>query len=149
MATNDWLFDVLKNFLDATDHVLEVADEADPNDSDFFDRPYIEAKQAIEQKLNELEKAYGGCHLCYGKGYHTKRVGTSSRYGNVTHDTIGYCSCDRGKQLEAHIQQEIVEARLVEAKTILNLWNSSSDEDFYDALRERIAIQAQAHKEKT
>ena len=59
--------------------------------------------------MSEIEKAYGGCRICYGKGYHTKRVGTSSRYGNVTHDTIGYCSCDRGKQLEAVISGRISE----------------------------------------
>lgn len=67
--------------------------------------PAQAAIAAIEKLLIdarvETEKAYGGCHLCYGKGYHTKRVGTSSRYGNVTHDTIGYCTCGRGKQLSA------------------------------------------------
>ena len=63
----------------------------------------------VDNAMSEIEKAYGGCRICYGKGYHTKRVGTSSRYGNVTHDTIGYCSCDRGKQLEAVISGRISE----------------------------------------
>jgi len=50
--------------------------------------------------LKQLEKAFGGCRNCYGKGYSTARVGTSSRYGNVTKDTIIYCKCSRGDQLE-------------------------------------------------
>lgn len=72
--------------------------------------PFIHSAEA------EIEKAYGGCHLCYGKGYHTKRVGTSSRYGNVTHDTIGYCTCNRGKQLEQVVAESYRRGQIDELK---------------------------------
>ena len=79
--------------------------------------------------MSEIEKAYGGCRICYGKGYHTKRVGTSSRYGNVTHDTIGYCTCDRGKQLEVVISGRISEVldRLEESSTQILIQVSNTE----------------------
>lgn len=49
---------------------------------------------------SELEKAFGGCKICYGKGYSTATVATSSRYGTKIRNTIVYCKCDRGKQLD-------------------------------------------------
>lgn len=59
------------------------------------------------------EKAYGGCHICYGKGYATVNAqwigydtdtdigspGGVVRGGNPM--SMKYCSCERGKQLEA------------------------------------------------
>lgn len=59
-------------------------------------------------RITELEKAYGGCHKCYGKGYSTYRHGTSvsadfeGEVGFVTpfETHMMFCSCDRGMQLE-------------------------------------------------
>jgi len=59
----------------------------------------------IQAARADEAKAYGGCKLCFGKSYATARVGTSSRYGNVTRDTIKPCTCDRGKQLERQLEQ--------------------------------------------
>lgn len=103
-STNDWLDELLWNeYGDA--HVNS------------------KAKQAILSHITQAEKAYGGCHNCYGKGYAT----VNDRW--VGHDTdtdIGspggvitggnptamkFCTCDRGKQLEALIAQERVEAQ--------------------------------------
>lgn len=57
--------------------------------------------------LEEVEKAYGGCHKCYGKGYSTVRYGYSTApdfHGDkeiVEPPKTRYepCSCERGKQI--------------------------------------------------
>jgi hypothetical protein len=72
---------------------------------------------------DETVKAYGGCKLCYGKGYAT----VNDQW--VAHDTdtdIGspggyykggrpfamkYCTCGRGKQLETLVGQQIQAAQ--------------------------------------
>jgi len=62
----------------------------------------------IQQEKEAVEKAYGGCKKCYGKGYATRRHGLtgSDDFGGEgftdpakTH--MVFCSCDRGKQLES------------------------------------------------
>lgn len=74
--------------------------------------------ESLAKKLTEIEKAYGGCRNCYGKGYATARVGTSSRYGNATHDTIKYCICERGKQLEALTGKKLNDTRIDELNQV-------------------------------
>lgn len=81
------------------------------------------AHKATSDGVAELEKAYGGCHNCYGKGYATYRSAYSS-YGTdgdiggfegryyQPYEKILFCKCDRGKQLEAIITQECTKARL-------------------------------------
>lgn len=62
-------------------------------------------KNLIQQRDVDLEKAYGGCHKCYGKGYSTVIEGTEVMNHNYHYHTVRpykqvkYCSCDRGKQL--------------------------------------------------
>jgi hypothetical protein len=65
----------------------------------------VETKSALKALLadqnKKLAKAYGGCIICYGKGYATVRHGET--YRGTTHNMrtdIKYCTCDRGKQLE-------------------------------------------------
>lgn len=75
--------------------------------------------EACAAEREETEKAYGGCHKCFGKGYATYRYGISGavdfggdgfEIGPSIH--MVYCSCDRGKQLhslaerkEEHVKQ--------------------------------------------
>lgn len=68
-----------------------------------------ERRRVIHQIQTEIEKAYGGCRKCYGKGYSTQKVQATMHddFGNEgvegkTIDLIPYhpCSCDRGKQIE-------------------------------------------------
>lgn len=85
-----------------------------------------ELKAAIlawhNRHLSEIERAYGGCHNCYGKGYSTVKSQTTG-YG--TDGDIGgfegpikidkpieikYCDCDRARQLE----RAVIEARIDE-----------------------------------
>ena len=48
----------------------------------------------------EIEKAYGGCRKCYGKGYATYRHGLDyGAYVTKPEVKIIPCTCDRGKQL--------------------------------------------------
>ena len=61
---------------------------------------FVEA--LLNNKIVETEKAFGGCHKCYGKGYATVRAGLRSYRTppNTNVKTrIKYCTCDRGKQL--------------------------------------------------
>lgn len=64
-------------------------------------------------EVNKLFAAFGGCSLCYGKGYATQMAHVTVapdmpgdvRY-NYAQDTtyLKYCCCDRGKQLEKHVE---------------------------------------------
>ena len=55
-------------------------------------------KEAYLKGYVEAEKAYGGCHFCYGKGYSSVVYGD----GKVT---IHPCNCYRGKQLEKLLKE--------------------------------------------
>lgn len=59
--------------------------------------------------LQAAEKAYGGCHNCYGKGYATRQAFGNGRT-DIPQDPMVYCKCDRGKQLEKQVQAAIREA---------------------------------------
>lgn len=78
--------------------------------------PHVELDQImalVEKELAKTEKAYGGCHKCYGKGYATTAdgiIGYDDFGGEGFKSTITtkmkFCTCDRGKQLAellAHI----------------------------------------------
>lgn len=64
------------------------------------------ARQYANEQVKETEKAYGGCHNCYGKGYasfKTDIYGAADFPGDVERwwPGKGYmlCKCDRGTQL--------------------------------------------------
>jgi hypothetical protein len=82
-----------------------------------------ELRALINDKLEATEKAYGGCHLCFGKGYASYKSAVSWGHGDVdlgaTHgpgkrDTLEmrYCSCDRGKQLKSYVEAEVAKVKL-------------------------------------
>lgn len=55
--------------------------------------------------ITKIEKAYGGCRKCYGKGYSTVKrqaqTGIEARTPKKWElDPIIPCDCDRGKQIE-------------------------------------------------
>lgn len=61
----------------------------------------------IARMFERLEKAYGGCRKCYGKGYSTVRYGLDfgrSEEKPTTH--IETCTCDRGKQLARLLKEK-------------------------------------------
>jgi hypothetical protein len=96
----------------------------------------------------EVEKAYGGCHNCYGKGYAT----VNDRWmGHDTDQDIGspggtiqggsdfamkFCTCDRGKQLQELFTAEIVEARIDEIERVENMRH---DFDMHERNQKRLA----------
>ena len=67
----------------------------------------------ISQQRKEAAKAYGGCELCYGKGYSTEQQGAigNSRV-TLRGPQVVYnpCSCDRGKQFEEAMKSAAREA---------------------------------------
>lgn len=61
----------------------------------------------------ELEKAYGGCHICYGKGYATSKAAyVSPHHHKWSRLEMVFCTCDRGKQLEKLIKDNQHQARV-------------------------------------
>ena len=62
----------------------------------------------VKKDFDILDRAYGGCHKCYGKGYHTFRYATTALGDfegekDVTSDFevhMNFCICDRGRQLK-------------------------------------------------
>jgi hypothetical protein len=71
----------------------------------------------LDETIAEVEKAYGGCHNCYGKGYATVNdrwigrdtdsdIGSPGGIvsgGNPNH--MKFCSCPRGIQLKMLITE--------------------------------------------
>lgn len=70
--------------------------------------PYERIKDFISKLLHDQEKAFGGCTKCYGKGYGTQTLFSSSGAGDFEpaepktwkEPTMVFCTCERGKQLE-------------------------------------------------
>lgn len=75
----------------------------------------VEVLEFVESQLQaykaSVEKAYGGCHNCYGKGYATvieyasgwdtdQDIGSPGGKVHFRQNPIRYCKCDRGRQLE-------------------------------------------------
>ena len=84
--------------------------------------------QTLEEQTSKTKKAYGGCELCYGKGYSTQIVGTriSTDFEGdkevITPHVIhmNFCTCERGKHLEGLILVEIKKAKKEERLDIKN-----------------------------
>ena len=62
---------------------------------------------AVIIEIRKLIKAFGGCEICYGKGYATSFVGRRGfedfgGEGFIKTPTmhVSFCSCSRGKQLK-------------------------------------------------
>jgi len=55
----------------------------------------------------QIEKAFGGCRKCYGKGYSTWRHGETYRgkTSNMRND-IKFCDCERGEQLQDILESQ-------------------------------------------
>ena len=80
-------------------------------------KPKLEAiiQEEVAKQKEKWEKAYGGCHNCYGKGYATVKSqmlgygtdgdigGFEGKYKQDTPVQMKFCNCDRGRQLESHI----------------------------------------------
>lgn len=69
-----------------------------------------------QAKVDETAKAYGGCTNCYGKGYSTYKGEYRARGMRWSDDSIKYCDCDRGKQLESLMVAKALEARIDEVR---------------------------------
>ena len=54
-----------------------------------------------EEAVAAAEKAYGGCHYCYGKGYGTQTAAWVGRGYYKKLPTMKFCTCERGEQLKS------------------------------------------------
>lgn len=112
--------------------------------AEYYEHCYTpaEAKAAIQRLIaanrQETEKAYGGCHRCYGKGYATQKSEVRAR--GLRWDTSGikFCECARGKQLELVIAAE----RLEELKQV-KLYNELTRIGVEEVDRRIIELQQQ------
>lgn len=82
------------------------------NESHQFTELVDAIMQLIEADRRAIEKAYGGCRLCYGKGYATvieyasgfdtdEDIGSPGGKVFFRQSPMRYCKCGRGKQLAA------------------------------------------------
>lgn len=81
----------------------------------------------------ELEKAYGNCRNCFGKGYATVQYGLEGHedfggdgFRTPAETHMKLCSCERGKQLGQLIEKQIREAVVEELETCRRLYTESN-----------------------
>lgn|ERR1700743_1514308 len=84
-------------------------------------------------EIEKVEKAYGGCHNCYGKGYATElqQPGGTATDGDIDgpegpwkgqqHIEIHYCSCSRGSDLLKLTEHIAVAVRVDELDMALKM----------------------------
>lgn len=116
-----------------TVHMSEVVDFIDD-----FVVPFIQSHTA------ELEKSYGGCHKCWGKGYATYSGEYRARDMRWPDESIRYCDCERGKQLEGHVREIERKARLAQLDELIdingetfNRWTQKDIAHFFDVVGKR------------
>ena len=66
----------------------------------------------VVERAKEIEKAYGGCRKCYGKGYSTEKTSTTAFADFAGKDKkteimrYNPCDCDRGKEISKNFLKE-------------------------------------------
>lgn len=103
--------DIARGFYFEGSNEKDEREEYAPN---FADR----IMQLFDQEQATTEKAYGGCRNCFGKGYSTQDAATIC-YPDFVGDKcfkryehkMNFCTCERGKQLEAQVVRRVEEAR--------------------------------------
>lgn len=56
-------------------------------------------KNFIRRQLERIERAYGGCRECYGKGYATEQA---RGHDDTPVRRMNFCICERGMQLKIY-----------------------------------------------
>jgi len=88
--------------------------------------------RSVITEAQKVEKAYGGCHLCYGKGYSTvmndPHLGTGKRWLA--------CKCPRGKQFN----EAILASEKLLIGVALEMLPEFMDEHYPKGRKERGAI---------
>ena len=68
----------------------------------YFGDCIDDIESIIEDHTTKIEKSYGGCYNCYGKGYATATTWATAKGKKwPTNDGLVFCTCERGKQLES------------------------------------------------
>lgn len=87
----------------------------------------------MEDEIEKIMKAYGGCELCYGKGYSTTSMQYSDESAGTKWDEteMVYCKCSRGLQLEEWqsrlLNQAVLNAQLDAFNWLLNHASGGGD----------------------
>lgn len=65
-------------------------------------------REAHKRGVAVGEKAFGGCHNCYGKGYSTVLQFAEGGGSRTKLEVMRYCWCARGIQLSAQVRAKVV-----------------------------------------
>jgi hypothetical protein len=67
---------------------------------------------AIGEMIGYFKKLFGGCEICYGKGYSTQIVQYSEGDGSKkwSEQEPMFCKCNRGESLKRVFNQEMLRA---------------------------------------
>lgn len=125
--TADWL----DQLVDKHTRALTKSTDGHGDEITDFDTRLMDVfglTQAMRAEFAAQANAYGGCTLCYGKGYSTVRRGETyhGRTHNMRND-IKFCTCDRGRQLEQLFAGEVLKSRLVELDLLEQALNDGRD----------------------
>lgn len=82
-----------------------------------MENQFTDVRNMVSEQLRKTELAFGGCKKCYGKGYATvldawswhdtdTDIGSPGGRGRREELKVKFCTCDRGKQLEALLATE-------------------------------------------
>lgn len=73
---------------------------------------WLVTPDTVEHFINGIIKAFGGCTICYGKGYSTQIEWMSGKHDFIGEpdiekalDIFKPCECDRGAQFERVIRK--------------------------------------------
>jgi hypothetical protein len=101
----------------------------------------------MNEEITKIEKAYGSCRKCYGKGYSSELTAISwgadfevDKPGSETQSNMILCSCDRGEQLEKIVAYLREQGRREERSVIKDM-QFSTPQTKYKTVFERIAFE--------
>lgn len=118
--------------------MLSKGESLDHQEAAYEAMKLVDAYLASQRKA--AERAYGGCHNCYGKGYATvddswmgvdtdTDIGSPGgivRGGNT--NAMKFCDCDRGQQLEKRMIAAEIEGQIKILNKIASYYSDNLSE---------------------
>ena len=91
------IFIPIRSHLIVDDEMDRMNYGEDSHNEEMVDLATTKLLSLIDEEKGYIEKAYGGCHKCYGKGYSTY---TMEQNNQGPRQLINYCDCSRGEQVK-------------------------------------------------
>lgn len=116
-----------------------------------MENQFTDVRNMVSEQLRKTELAFGGCKKCYGKGYATvldawswhdtdTDIGSPGGRGRREELKVKFCTCDRGKQLEALLATEYDRGNEDGAKALAEFVNDRLDNSGVDNFEARSLI---------